>query len=101
MSVSPATKLRHAVDPATFAVERLGFTPDTWQAKLLRSSARQILLNCSRQTGKTTSTAVVALHRAVHVPRSMVLLISPSLRQSRELFVKVVDFLIKETVAGL
>ena len=92
MTTSPATKLRHAVDPVAFAIERLGFQPDPWQARLLRSSRRHVLLNCSRQSGKTTSTAVVALHRAFHVPGSLVLLISPSLRQSRELFVKVADF---------
>lgn len=89
---SAAAKLRHAVDPVAFAQERLDFEPDPWQAAVMRSAARQVLLNCSRQSGKTTSTAVIALHRAFHVPGSLVLLISPSLRQSRELFMKASDF---------
>ena len=61
---SAAAKLRHAVDPVAFAQARLDFAPDPWQAAVMRSAARQVLLNCSRQSGKTTSTAVIALHRA-------------------------------------
>jgi hypothetical protein len=46
-----ARALRHALDPVAFARERLGFEPDRWQARVMRSAARQILLNCSRQAG--------------------------------------------------
>jgi hypothetical protein len=51
------------------------------------------LLNCCRQSGKSTVTAILALHQAVFFSHSLVLLISPSLRQSSELFKKVTDFL--------
>ena len=88
-----AVDLRCALDPVAFAVERLEFTPDPWQAKVLRSSGQNILLNCSRQAGKSTTTAILALHEAYYQPRSLILLVSPSLRQSRELFAKVCDFL--------
>jgi hypothetical protein len=88
-----AADLRCALDPVGFAIDRLGFTPDPWQASLLRSSAKQLLLNCSRQAGKSTATAIVALHTALFRPNSLTLLVSPSLRQSRELFAKVVVFL--------
>lgn len=88
-----ATDLRCALDPVAFAIERLRFTPDPWQARVMRSPAKRILLNCSRQAGKSTTTAIIGLHRAVYYPRSLVLLVSPSLRQSRELFGKVQDFL--------
>ncbi len=88
-----ADDLRSALDPVAFAVERLGFTPDAWQAKVLRSSGQNILLNCSRQAGKSTTTSIIALHEAYYQPQSLILLISPSLRQSRELFAKVCDFL--------
>ncbi len=88
-----AVDLRCALDPVAFAVERLEFTPDAWQAEVLRSSGKNILLNCSRQAGKSTTTAIIALHEAYYQPRSLILLISPSLRQSRELFAKVCDFL--------
>lgn len=83
---------RHALDPVSFSREVLGITPDPWQAQLLRSPAKRILLNCSRQSGKSTSSAILALHRALFFPNSLILLISPSLRQSSELFKKVSGF---------
>ena len=48
-----------------------------------------MLLNCSRQSGKSTTTAMKALHTGVYAPGSLILLVSPSLRQSQELFRKV------------
>src|SRR5688572_5960019 len=66
-------------------------TPDPWQERVLRWTGKRLLLNCSRQAGKSTTTAILALHRAVTVPRSLILLISPSDRQSGELFRKVLD----------
>jgi hypothetical protein len=44
-----------------------------------------------RQTGKSTTDAVLALHQAVLYAGSLVLLLSASLRQSAELFRKVVE----------
>ena len=66
--------------------------PDPWQVRLLRSKADKTLLLCSRQSGKSTVTAALALHEVVFHPKSLVLLLSPSLRQSQELFRKVTDF---------
>jgi isoprenylcysteine carboxyl methyltransferase (ICMT) family protein YpbQ len=71
----------HGLDPAVFAEDRLGFRPDPWQSRVLRSRARWILLNCCRQSGKSTTTALVALHTAIYDP-GLILLVSPSLRQS-------------------
>ena len=85
--------IRHAVDPVAFATERLDFAPDAWQADVLRSSGKNILLNCSRQAGKSTTTSIIALHTAFYRPESLILLVSPSLRQSRELFAKVCGFM--------
>src|SRR6266702_6072896 len=84
--------LAHAIDPVAFAEDRLGFRPDPWQAQVLRSTAPWLLLNCCRQSGKSTTTAIVALHSALFDP-GLVLLVSPSLRQSKELFSKVIGFL--------
>ena len=88
-----AVDLRLALDPVSFAREALGFDPDPWQADVLRSVSRRLLLNCSRQSGKSTTAAVLALHQAIYYPASLVLLVSPSLRQSSELFRKVADLL--------
>jgi hypothetical protein len=68
---------------------RSGLEPDDWQRDVLESDAQQIILLCSRQSGKSTVTAILATHRAVSVPGSLVLLLAPALRQSQELFRKV------------
>ncbi len=88
-----ARELRYALDPATFARERLGFEPDPWQERVLRSGARQTLLNCSRQSGKSTTTAALAAHTALYRPGSLTLMVSKAQRQSGELFAKVAGFL--------
>ena len=79
--------------PEVFAFDRLGFRPDPWQQKVLRWTGRRLLLNCSRQVGKSSVTAILALHRVLYYPNSLILLISPSLRQSAELFQKICSFL--------
>ncbi len=71
---------------------RAGIEPDDWQANLLRSDAKQMILLCSRQSGKSTITSILALHQAVFTPDSLILLLSPSLRQSQELFRKLQYF---------
>lgn len=76
------------IDPVTFA-GTAGIEPDDWQADVLRSTATRMLLNCSRQSGKSTTTAVLGLHQALYESGSLVLLLSPSQRQSAELFRKV------------
>jgi len=85
-----ANDLAFSLDP-TLLAEKAGFTPDPWQANLLRSSASQMILLCSRQAGKSTVSAALAVHQAVYFPESLVLVLSPSLRQSQELFRKIVD----------
>jgi hypothetical protein len=84
-----ARTLRWALDPVCFAVEALGITPDPWQADVLRGRDARTLLNCSRQSGKSTIASILAAHHAVYVPNSLTLLISPSQRQSSELFAKI------------
>jgi hypothetical protein len=79
--------LRAALDPAAFA-QGAGIDPDPWQREVLRSDAPRILLNVTRQGGKSTTTSVLAVHAAVYQPESLVLIVSPSSRQSAELFRK-------------
>ena len=76
---------RLRADPSLILREA-GMTPDPWQAKLLRSPLRQILLLCTRQAGKSTTAAALAVRTALLEPWSLVLLLSPTLRQSGELF---------------
>jgi hypothetical protein len=63
-------------------------TPDPWQTTLLRSSSDRVLILASRQVGKSQTCAALALKAAL-LQESLVLLLSPSLRQSAELFLKV------------
>jgi len=83
-----AQDLARALDPVALA-EGIGMRPDTWQADVLRSNHPRIILNACRQSGKSTTCAVKATHAAVYEPGALILLLSPSLRQSQELFKKV------------
>lgn len=77
--------LAQALDPATLALDA-GIPPDRWQQEALRSDAARLLLLCCRQAGKSTVASVLSLHTALYRPGSLVLLLSPTLRQSGELF---------------
>jgi hypothetical protein len=83
--------LRLALDRVAFA-ESLGMSPDAWQRQLLGSTSKRILMNASRQSGKSTMSAVIALHRAIYHPGSLILCLAPALRQSQELFAKIAGF---------
>jgi hypothetical protein len=83
--------LKLALDRVAFAREA-GLEPDPWQRELLRSSSDRVLLKCCRQSGKSTMTGVIALHRALYHPGSLILCLAPALRQSQELFGKVLGF---------
>jgi hypothetical protein len=69
----------------------LGIVPDSWQERLLRSDAPRVLLNCARQSGKSTMAAIIALHQALWRPSSLVLILAPAERQAKELFSKVAE----------
>ena len=86
-----ARDLALALDAATWAERVTGFELDAWQAEVLRSASGRVLLNCSRQSGKSSIAAMLALHQSLYQPDSLALLLSPSLRQSQELFKKVSD----------
>jgi Terminase large subunit, T4likevirus-type, N-terminal len=68
-----------------------GIDLDAWQERMVSSPASRLLLNCSRQVGKSTTTAVLAIYTALYTPKSLILLLSPSERQSKELFRKCLE----------
>lgn len=88
--MTPRAALLLALDPPRI-LRAQGLAPDPWQEELLQGDDRHLLLNCSRQSGKSTTVAALALHTALWEPGSLTLLLSPSLRQSSELFRKVLD----------
>lgn len=75
------------VDPVALFRRTWG-EPDTWQAETLTSTERRIMLNCARQSGKSTVTSTLAVAETHSKARALVLLLSPTLRQSSELFQK-------------
>jgi len=89
LTASLGTDLAAALDPVALS-RRAGLEPDGWQARVLRSQAPRLLLNCSRQSGKSTTVATLATWQALYDP-GLVLLLSPGERQSQELFRKVLD----------
>ena len=80
-----------ALDPGSLFRD-LGMEPDDWQQELLSDEIDRGLVNCCRQSGKSSTAAVLALHQALYHAPALVLLVSPSQRQSAELFRKVADF---------
>jgi phage terminase large subunit-like protein len=83
--------LAAALDPVDFA-QSLGIDPDPWQEDILRSDSKRIILNCARQTGKSSVVAIIALHHALYHPKAMVIIISHTLQQAAETFRKVHDY---------
>src|SRR5687767_9822375 len=83
-----ARDLALALDPVCLA-EHGGLFLDKWQRDVLRSRAARVLLNCARQSGKSTTVAVLTLHTALYEPGSLSLVLSPGERQSMEFLRKV------------
>ena len=85
--------LATALDPTLLMVRAGLDQPEPWQRALLSSTAKRLAVLCPRQSGKSTTTAVVALHHALYHNSAVVLVVSPSKRQSDLLFEKIVDIL--------
>lgn len=85
--MSIAADLARALDPLAIASD-VGLELDPWQSDLLESTAPRILLNVTRQGGKSTTSATLAVRTALDEP-GLVLVASPSQRQSGELFRKI------------
>src|SRR5437868_7837973 len=90
--VRAASSKELVMEPLRFVRERLGFEPDEKQQIVLDPGVRRGLLNCSRQWGKSTVTAAKAVHRAYSTPGSLVVVVSPSGRQSGEFLRKAAGF---------
>src|SRR5271154_3055313 len=87
------------LDAVEFARRRLKFEPDERQVEVLRSRAKRGILNCTRQWGKSTIAAAKAVHRAYTQEKSLVLVASPTDRQSGEFIRKARDMVITLGIA--
>jgi len=84
--------LPEAGSAADWARRELKFEPDETQTRVLNTRSRRVLLNCTRQWGKSTVTAAKAIHQAHSMPGSLTLVVSPSARQSGEFLRKAEEF---------
>ncbi len=89
---SASDDMAYSLDPVLWAREVLGYHPDPWQADLLRSRSRKIILNCSRQSGKSTTCAALGLHESIYRRPSFGLVVAPTQDQSSELMLKFDEF---------
>jgi cytochrome c-type biogenesis protein CcmE len=82
---SPRSEI--STDPVEFATS-VGIIPDPWQIEVLASDHPRKILCCGRQTGKSTVGAILAVHKALTSPGSVVLIAAPGERQAKLLFSK-------------
>jgi len=75
-----------------YAEKVLGMKPFAYQIKLLEDNGKRIVACMGRQTGKTTTIAMKAIHFADTNPKVTVLITAPSLRQSMIMFDRIAAF---------
>jgi len=78
--------------PVDFAIKVLSVEPFRYQAELLEDTSKRIVACMGRQTGKTTTIAMKAIHFADTNPKVTVLITAPSLRQSMIMFDRIATF---------
>lgn len=83
MSVNPTQNLEDILkDPVLFGKIFFDFQPTFYQIPLLRDESKRQSVLWSRQSGKTTTLSVKALWSAMTHPKTLSLVVAPSLRQS-------------------
>jgi phage FluMu gp28-like protein len=70
-----------------------GFKPKDYQVSLLGDKKKRIVVRWSRQAGKTTCIALRAICFALIHPKTLTLIVAPSLRQSMIMSDRISDFL--------
>ncbi len=79
-------------DPARFC-ESLGFKPTAYQDKLLNDMSQFVVARWSRQSGKSHCVAALILWACLRNPEFSVVVLSPSMRQSKIIIRKLRSFL--------
>lgn len=83
--------LATVADPTSLITRVTGNPADPWQEEFFSAEDEFLLLLASRGVGKSTSVGVIAYEQAELRRRQTILLLAPALRQSEELFRKVLD----------
>ncbi len=86
LPIGTVTKLRApevvAANMAAMAENILGWMLEDKQRELLTGPNRRVILNCTRQWGKSWMAAVALLFHALHHPDSLSIVAGPTLRPS-------------------
>ncbi len=97
LTMTPNRRLALRLDPALY-LDLIGYDPvpgggpataDDWQRRILRSTSRRMLVNCARQSGKSTACAGLAMATALDDAPALILIVSSGLRAAGEMFAKV------------
>jgi hypothetical protein len=68
-------------------------TPYSYQVDILKSHSKRLSVRAGRQVGKTEVIALKALHYAITRPGKVILILSPTMRQSQILFNKIDSYI--------
>lgn len=71
----------------------LGFKPYEWQTKILKDPSKRIIVNGSRQSGKSTIISAEACHAARFKNKALVIVEAPTQDQSSLDMEKILDFI--------
>jgi len=78
-----------------FCKEWLKLVPTRYQERILLDPSRFVAARWARQTGKSTTIAALSLYSALHEGAKRVLILAPSLRQSKKLIHRIGSFIPK------
>lgn len=80
-------------DPIEFCRQFLKFNPTPYQTEFLQDQSKRIVLLWSRQSGKSHTIAAKAIWHSLSYPKTLSLIVAPSLRQSMILSDRIQDHL--------
>jgi hypothetical protein len=83
------------LEVSEWARRELGFEADATQARVMNTRSKRVMLNCTRQWGKSTVTAAKAVHEALTHAGSLTIAVSPTARQTGEFLLKAEGFVRK------
>lgn len=78
---------------ASFYLESIGFRLFEWQRAVLDDPSTRICIDGARQGGKSTIMSGVCCHYAKYHPKSLSVILTPSLKQSNEDIIKINEFI--------
>jgi len=86
-------------DSAVFFEQTAGVSPDKYQRQILEYKGSRLILNCTRQWGKSLTVAGKAYRLAKYNSGFLALILCPSLRQSTEIFRKILHMSAEDKTA--